>query len=254
MPKILIIVPSYNALEYAALAIESALTKTKSLEPTVLHVNDGYVLGLNRSEPYNKLILPLLQKHEDRIVEILEPANFGLTAAWNRGLRIARESAFDYVCCTNDDVVFSEHWDMRIEGTLDTYPLIGPLTNAPGDQPTQDVQRYLPAYKLSDKSDDIDGVASRLRKMYPGKLIDNAVNGFCMIAETKTWWAGAFDNADVFNPAHRMEYQEYELQRRWRKLGRKSAVMLDSFVFHYRSVTRGDKYKRGKWARLKTET
>ena len=38
-----------------------------------------------------------------------------------------------------------------------------------------------------------------------------------------------------------MTLQEYELQGRWHAAGLRSGVVLSSFVFHYRAVSRGEK-------------
>jgi GT2 family glycosyltransferase len=46
-----------------------------------------------------------------------------------------------------------------------------------------------------------------------------------------------------------MTGNEDELQARWAKKGMKSGVVLSTFIFHYRSVSRGDKYKWGRWYR-----
>jgi hypothetical protein len=46
-----------------------------------------------------------------------------------------------------------------------------------------------------------------------------------------------------------MTLSEYELQGRWRKDNLHIGFCPGSFVFHYRAVTRGDRYKRGKWYR-----
>ena len=43
------------------------------------------------------------------------------------------------------------------------------------------------------------------------------------------------------NPTPLMTLQEYELQGRWHAAGLRSGVVLSSFVFHYRAVSRGEK-------------
>jgi len=63
------------------------------------------------------------------------------------------------------------------------------------------------------------------------------------VARTKTWFEGAFDSKHVFDPSHPMTENELELQIRWGFAGRKTAVAASSFVFHYRSISRGDAYK-----------
>jgi hypothetical protein len=47
-----------------------------------------------------------------------------------------------------------------------------------------------------------------------------------------------------------MTGNEDELQSRWRAKGMKFAAALGSFIFHYRSVSRGKKFAKGKWLRM----
>ena len=70
--------------------------------------------------------------------------------------------------------------------------------------------------------------------------VPDMLNGFTMVARTETWWEGAFDRQHVFNPAMARDGQELELQLRWSLSCRRIAVAPSSFVFHYRSVARGD--------------
>src|SRR5581483_4118575 len=78
-----------------------------------------------------------------------------------------------------------------------------------------------------------------------------AVNGFFMMARTARWWEGRFDREHVFDPAPHFALtgNEDELQRRFRAAGWRSVVSLCSFIFHYRSVTRGERSKHGLWFR-----
>jgi len=53
----------------------------------------------------------------------------------------------------------------------------------------------------------------------------------------------------VFDPAPRfaLTQNEDELQARFQAAGWRSVVSLRSFIFHYRSVTRGEQSKHGRW-------
>ena len=61
-----------------------------------------------------------------------------------------------------------------------------------------------------------------------------------MVARTRTWWSGAYDKDHVFDPSHPMTENEMELEMRWSMVGRRFAIAPGSFVFHYRSVSRGE--------------
>lgn len=163
----------------------------------------------------------------------------GLTRSWNYGLRVARDRGAEYACVTNSDVVFTAGWFEPVAWALDHgADLAGPLTNAPGHQPKQQVTRHLPDFKATDDQAYLDGVARRLAAKNAGLLTPLRVNGFCMTAKTATWWRGAHDAASVFDPKHKMTRNEDELQGRWKRLGLVSALVPASFVFHYRGVTR----------------
>ena len=131
--------------------------------------------------------------------------------------------------------------------------MVGPVSNAPG--PTnggrQRVQLFYPGYKVSDDAVDIATVAQYLREQYPiGQASRININGFFLMARTDVWWSGAYKSNVVFDPKHKMQFNEDELQRRWSKMKRKVGFVPSSFIFHYRAVSRGNKHKHGAWHRL----
>ena len=81
------------------------------------------------------------------------------------------------------------------------------------------------------------------------------------MATMNAWRKGKFDAQNYYrpvnthtskgkkNPTPLMTLNEDELQSRWTAKGMKSAIALSTFIFHYRAVSRGDKYKMGKWYR-----
>ena len=71
-----------------------------------------------------------------------------------------------------------------------------------------------------------------------------------MLARTDVWWKGKFDKQYVFDPRKKMAGNEDELQKRWKRIGQRSGFVPSSFIFHYRSVTRGERYKDRGWHRL----
>ena len=185
----------------------------------------------------------------------------GLTRSWNQGLRLARELNCDYAICGNNDIIFPKNWYQSLLHALNNgYHLVGPLSNAPG---VSNKVQHFPAYKVSDRLPLIDAVQAYLSHEYMGVVIESAINGFFQMAKTSTWWEGCFSDRDVYcpvnefnskgarNPTPLMTLNEDELQGRWQRKGFKVAVCLASFIFHYRAVTRGDRYKTrgGQWFR-----
>jgi hypothetical protein len=192
--------------------------------------------------------------------------NGGLTRSWNAGLSIARVYDCEYAIAGNSDVIFGARW---YEGLLDAlnagYHLVGPVSNAPGitAKGYAEVWRYDSTYATTDDQEYIDNLSCSLRERYPTSIVEAPVNGFFQMARVADWWSGAYDAkaGQVYKPSNEftsegrrnptplMTLNEDELQGRWAKLGRKTAVVPSSFIFHYRAVTRGPKYLRGRWFR-----
>ena len=189
----------------------------------------------------------------------------GLTRSWNKGLEIADGLDVDYAIASNNDIIFSNLW---YEGLLHAishgYSLVGPLSNAPGvtSQGRAEVWRYIRDYTVSDDPAKINAVAERARKEFAGRVIEVRVNGFFQMAAMGAWRTGKYDDNHFYcpynpktgsgrnNPTPLMTLNEDEIQRRWSRLKRTFAVCMSSFIFHYRAVTRGRKYTRGKWFRM----
>lgn len=276
-PSILIVVPTYGHFQYAARAVESALRWTTTLKPYVAVVDDASPERLDRlihhpdHDHYGAFQIQMRylreEYGEDRVTQHHFEENGGLTRSWNYGLAWAKERGHDFCCVTNSDVLFTPSWDDRIFQALnsDQCQLAGPVTNAPGTNDEQYVRRYAVIYDPRKKDDQghIRDVASELWHHQARRIKVTTLNGFCLTAFTKTWWENAYDKTHVFrprndfnskgepNPTPLMTLNEYELQRRWHDRGLKSAACLGSYVYHYRAVSRGDKHKRGDWARIK---
>ena len=186
----------------------------------------------------------------------------GLTRSWNEGLRIARDFDCDYVICGNNDIIFPPRWHEGLLHALEHgYSLVGPLSNAPGVSRPQEVWRYYEDYEVNDSDMYINKVQTYLINNYMGEVVEHSINGFFQMAHMDTWQAGSYEPDNVYRPrndvtskGHKnatplMTLNEDELQGRWRKLGFKSAFVPSSFIFHYRAVTRGRKYAKGRWHR-----
>jgi hypothetical protein len=193
----------------------------------------------------------------DRVIIKRFPDNNGLTRSWNWGLCRARDLEATYTIAGNSDILFSPGWYEGLIHHLEHgYHLVGPVTNAPG--PTnggrQRVHNFYPGYKLSDDADDIAAVAKYLRENIPVENIHRSnINGFFLMARTDVWWSGANGPKHVFDPGHKMTFNEDELQRRWSKMKRKVGFVPSSFIFHYRAVSRGNRHRHGAWYRLEPE-
>lgn len=249
--KMALVLPTYNDLEYAAKAAKSFRENTK-YDTTIIAINDAWS-GIT-DEGFKEWAVANCIDHAYRFAE-----NGGLTRSWNYGLSLARSLGCQYTVIGNADTIFSPGWDTAIRAALETYHLVGPVSNAPGwGSQSQNVVKYLPDYKLTDDLGSIAATAKALEGQQSVDLSKRAVggskdgqtvavlpeilNGFTMVAKTDTWWSGAYNKDFVFNPLHKMTENELELQLRWALADRTSAVVPASFVFHYRSISRGEEY------------
>jgi GT2 family glycosyltransferase len=183
---------------------------------------------------------------------------------------MAKQQPTDYVICGNNDILFTDNWHERMVYHLDNTPnvgMVGPMSNAPGitAKPYQEIKQVYPEFALTDNQKYLNHVANHIyENRGDNDLITDTpagVNGFFLMAKLRTWWSYPFDKLNCFkprndrnskgrrNPTPLMTLNEDELQRRWRNHGTISGVVRSSFIFHYRAVTRGEKYKRGQWYR-----
>lgn len=246
-PTLCVIIPSFRHFDYVFACLESLQATTP--DACVLLLDDA-----SPDYPYDRV---LAWTRRPLTAAIRFDVHGGLTRSWNEGLRHARQLGIPYAVCGNSDLLFSPGWEQPLLRALDQgYKLVGPVSNTPGTTigGRQDVAAWLAEYTLSDTPDSIATTAAKLLQCYGYTGYGSPLNGFCMMARTADWWEGAFDSQHVFNPANKMTGNEDELQARWRRRGWTTAVVPGSFVFHYRSVSRGERYKRGRWLRRQKET
>lgn len=246
---LLVVVPAYGHWDYVEAAVVSLYRAADaSAELPLCRVYDDAHPDVEAAASARDRLLAIA---EGRVSVVRYPTTAGMTRAWNDGLVWARDQGLSTVCLTNSDVLFSPGWDVPLRRVLaGGYWLAGPVSNAPGrTNPAQLVLRYLPDYTPSDDWSAICTTAERLRAVAGGRIRPGPVNGFCLLVPTATAWAHPYGPDVVFDPGYPMGGNEDELQRRWRAAGGRFAVAADSFVFHYRSVTRGDRYRHGLWWR-----
>lgn len=263
MPKIGFICPVYNATafaNYTQKALKSFFDTTP--DGVAIVVNDG---SAGWSDVYEQSLLKLADSYPIVSLYILKfHIAGGLTRSWNAGLAKAAELNLDYAIAGNNDIIFSDGWHEGMTHALaNGYSLVGPTSNAPGvtAKGKQNIELYAPNYQLTDDLIEVNKVAAQLQQLHFNEVIERSVNGFFLMATVESWKNGKFDEHHFFRPKNKytskekviseptMVGNEDELQGRWAKKGMKSGIVLSTFIFHYRSVSRGDKYKKGKWYR-----
>jgi len=265
MLKIGFICPTYSAKElhsYTVAALRSFYETTPGGEAIV--VDDG---STGWSASYEMKLQHIAAEYANAGIHIHHfRQQGGLTRSWNTGLEMANQKGFDYVIAGNNDVVFTTGWyEGLLHALTNGYAMVGPLSNAPGitAKGKQEVDRYLTQFVLTDHRDKLNAMAEELKKNHLGKVIESPVNGFFQMAAMESWRKGMYDSGHYYrpknthtskgkrNPTPLMTLNEDELQHRWQRQGMESAIVLSSFIFHYRAVSRGPRYRRGKWYRQK---
>lgn len=262
MTRIGFICPVFQAANfhsYTTLALRSFFDTTP--DGVAIVADDGSVGWDKYQQWYERL--PRSESQQIHFIHFEK--QIGLTRSWNAGLTLADSLGLDYAIAGNNDVIFTELWYQGMLHALsNNYAMVGPLSNAPGvtaKNGAQEVKKHFPAFELTDDRDKLNAVAAALHRDNLGKIIESKVNGFFQMASMNSWRRGMFDAQHFYrprnthnsrgqrNPTPTLTLNEDELQGRWERKGMMSAIVLSSFIFHYRAVSRGDKYKRGDWYR-----
>lgn len=171
--------------------------------------------------------------------------NKGVTAAWNTALRFSERDKPVVIC--NDDIVFSRDSLRLMLDALDPdVGIVGPVTNQPGADPEQALQRwasfdnYDDYRRTEEYAAGIKGEAKRTRR----------VNGFCFALNPLALDAIGWE----FNSANKHWGNEKEIQIRLHRAGFAS-VVAPAFVFHFKHVTMrreniGKKWRKANFPRM----
>ena len=230
--ELLFILPTYNHFDYAARCLQSFVRYTRIDNSFVAVVDDASDdwWKLDHVAQWSQCNRSLTHFHE----------HAGLTRSWNYGLRLARDTGLEYTICGNSDLLFTEGWYHPLKTALNSgYDLVGPVTNAPGHAPWQNINNFL-TFDPTDDPARLDEYARQLCVEQPPVVHAKFINGFFLMAKTSVWWDNAFDKDNVFNPSQRLTGNESELQQRFTANGKNIGFVPRSFVFHYRSVSRPD--------------
>jgi GT2 family glycosyltransferase len=242
--------------EHVGLALQAAETAARKSDSTGLGFSVSWedVFFYDDASPPDKARLWDKSPYASLFTVERSVSRQGCTTGWNAGLRWARSRGLPAVVIANDDVIFSVNWSRSLAQGVTAFSLVGPLSNTPGtaNPAVQGIWNYVPAYRPSDDLLEIDRVASLLPA--DASPIPSPVNGFCMAGRVSAWWQYAWSPQEVFNPAYPMGGNEDDLQRRGRHRGMTTAVCPGSFVFHYRSLSRGPRFARDMWYRPSGES
>lgn len=236
-----IVIASKNNWPYTIRTIQTALA----------HTPDSFILIIDdASEEWQPDYFDRLLSIDPKRIEInrFEKPG-GLTRSWNYGVSRCRQLGMKYCVVANNDLAFSSDWFSPVRWVLDgpeipysDFRFAGPVSNAPGHSKAQDVRTMLPDYEVADSDEAIAETSNRLfgRK---DAVETNRLNGFCFAAKTSSFERNAIDakRGIYFDHAIPLAGNEDAFFRRAVAAGATLLIAADSFVFHYRGVTRQGK-------------
>lgn len=231
-----VVIPCFNQLAYTKLCIESLCRYTDSPYELVV-IDNGSSDGTARYLRGLKARVMGSATPPARFVPLFNPANAGVAAAVNQGIRAARGN---FVCYLNNDTIVTRSWlsnMLACAGRGKNIGIVGCVTNLVKN----DTGRF----------PDRDGLRNAAEVQRTGLLIALAnggkhekarfVHGFCMLISKKVIkTVGLFDES--FYPC---AGEDIDYSFRAKRAGFSLVNARDAFVFHFWSkATRSRRFNK----------
>ena len=241
---LLVIVPTYNALDYAVLTVETLSVS----------VPDAKIIVVDDTSPeWTSGVEKQFTSLSENVTVHRFSENGGLTRSWNYGVEKGLQDGARYIAAGNADLRFPIGWWDPMEAVLSqTGGFVGPLTNAPGCEEHQDIRRWQRRYNGGHEQPDVNETQKRLNRWRIRNSIQRRLSGFFIVGSADSFNRARFSPEHVYDPSNLMIGNEYQLQSLAEERGIRSYVALKSFVYHFRSVSRGLNDREGDrgWSRL----
>jgi len=114
--KVAVVIPNLNGEKHLAVAIDSLMSQTHSLELIVVD---------NASTDAS---LEMLKKYEDKIILLKNQKNLGFAGGVNCGIKYALEHSFDAVALFNNDAVAESNWLEKLVQCMNEHDDVGIVT------------------------------------------------------------------------------------------------------------------------------
>lgn len=214
-----IVIPVFNQRDITQNCIDALHSCTDDYEMVI--IDNG------STPPLSLLDLP------GRLVSIIRnETNLGFPIAVNQGIKAAKG---DVIVLLNNDVICTQGWQERLLAYLDSYSIVGPVTNfAAGMQAVT-----IPVYQ---DEQELNIQAAKWTEAHKGESQEvNWVIGFCM-AFKKSLWAeiGPFDES-----LWPCSGEELSFCLEARKRGHKVGIAKDVYIHHAGSQTFNDLVNAG---------
>ncbi len=215
-----IIVPVYNALDYARRCVESLYAVRCETPFEVIVVDNGSAGDVRRWLEEEQAQRPTL-----RALHFDEP--LGFARAVNQGARVAR---YEHLVVLNSDTVATDGWLDALTGTLDADPAIGvasPVTNNCGHEVQADADAA--GLDVSDAAAYAERIRDRREILFdPQRLVF-----FCVMIRRSLWeQLAGLDEGYL-----RGNFEDDDFCLRARLLGYRLAVVRHGFVYHHERKT-----------------
>ena len=231
-----LIIPTYNQLDAFLACITSIIATTPEDAYFITWLDDG---SETLTDEFIEDIIGLAPRNIQ--YETFQHTG-NLTYLWNYGLNMGHEFLDEdeehYAALVNSDVIFSKDWYKPLIKAAEQYDLVAPITNASGSYDQQRITTYNPQYSPNDDLREINRVATELTTTHAGQTVEGRIGGYFLFAKWENWLKHTFNENHFFDPQYTLVGNEDEFQTRLLANGGTIATCLDSFIFHYRSLSR----------------
>ena len=220
--NISIVVFAHNNIDYTINTINSLFENTTNCSKYNYIFNIYDDCSTDNTENYFK-------SNFTNINYIRQNPNRGFNYLCN--LAYSNNKSNDFLVLLNNDLKFSNNWLKIILDEMDTNNATagGPITNAPGHQPKQNIRKFLKEYKINDANKNINEVSKKLKNKK--SFTASFLNGFCMVYDIN--WLNTLSQ-----PIFYYNDPNFGLEKKF--FGKHSCdplIIPSSFVFHYKQVT-----------------
>ncbi|MCL6701606.1 glycosyltransferase [Pseudomonas sp. T1.Ur] len=219
LPKVSVVVLTYNNLELTKACLDSLLTQSQYPNLEIIVVDN------HSSDQTPAYLCAWAEGHPDRII-ILNPDNKGFAAGNNVGLAAA---SGDYLVILNNDTIVTAGW---IKGLIrhlrdnKEIGIIGPITNNIGNEAKVGI-RY-------DRVDDMPAEAAQMTRARMGEWFEiNTLAFFCVMFPRST-----YEQIGGLCEEYGLGFfEDDDYCRRVQRRGMRAACAEDVFVHHHLSAS-----------------
>lgn len=126
--KLAVVIPCFNKVLYTYRTIESLIACTHS-DLHIIVVDDGctddtFTYAIELGQRMN------IAGQPQKFFYHKNAQNIGVNASWNAGLRIAMAMRAEFICIANNDLMFTDRWDVPLISAIekDGYYLVSPYS------------------------------------------------------------------------------------------------------------------------------